>query len=159
MGNAIGGAVGGMLSLIPGVGFFVGAVVGGTLGTFAGLAIGKATGSNSMSWKEIGLHTAISFGISLVTAGLTQYIKIPGVTQGSHSWQQVFKSGFTKILRYGFNISAKTLLKSIGYLAVSSFTTGFLASNILQGIISALFYLWSKKKRQPGNGSTFITQV
>ncbi len=158
LGNAVGGAVGGMLSLIPGVGPFVGTVVGGTLGAFAGLVIGKATGSNSMSWKEIGLYTAISFGVSLVTAGLTQYIKMPGVTQGNHSWQQVFKSGFTKILSYGFSMSAKTILKGAGYLAVSSFTTGFLASNILQGFISAQFYLWNKKKRKSGYGLTYITQ-
>ena len=83
---------------------------------------------------------------------------MPGETQGNHSWQQVFKSGFTKILSYVFSMSAKTILKGAGYLAVSSFTTGFLASNILQGFISAQFYLWNKKKRKSGYGLTYITQ-
>jgi hypothetical protein len=160
LGAAIGGAVGGALSLIPGIGPFIGAVVGGTLGTFAGLAIGKATGSNTMSWGEIGIQTAISAGISLLTVGLTKYLKIPAITQGSHSWQQVFKSGFTKALKYGFRMSAKTLAKEAGYLFVSGFTTGMLASSTLQGFISSQFYLWKNKKKKYinyGTSPTFIT--
>ena len=96
VGNMIGGAVGGVISLFNP---FAGMVIGGTLGTFAGLAIGKATGSNDMSWGEIGVLTAVSLGVNLMTAGLTQSLKIPGITKGSHSWQQVFKSGFTKAIR------------------------------------------------------------
>lgn len=74
-------------------------------------------------------------GISLVTAGMSKYLSIPGITVGSHSWQQVFKSGFTKMLRYGFNMSAKTLAKGAGYLLVSGFTTGFFVGNILQVLL------------------------
>lgn len=37
-------------------------------------------------------------------------------------------------LKYHFSMSAKTLAKEAGYLIVSGFTTGFLASNIVQGI-------------------------
>lgn len=131
VGNMIGGAVGGVISLINP---FAGVVVGNTLGTFAGLAIGKATGSNNMSWLDIGFLTIASFGISVMTAGLTQSLKIPYVTKGSHSWQQVFKSGFTKAIRYGYNMSAKTIAKGAGYLLVSGFSLGFLFNSVIQSI-------------------------
>jgi len=132
VGNMIGGAVGGVISLFNP---FAGMVIGGTLGTFAGLAIGKATGSNDMSWGEIGVLTAVSLGVNLMTAGLTQSLKIPGITKGSHSWQQVFKSGFTKAIRYGFSMSAKTIAKEAGYLLISSLSLGFLFSNIINTVL------------------------
>ena len=132
VGNMIGGAVGGVISLFNP---FAGMVIGGTLGTFAGLAIGKATGSNDMSWGEVMGLTVMSLGVNLMTAGLTQSLKIPGITKGSHSWQQVFKSGFTKALRYGFSMSAKTIAKEAGYLLISSVSLGFLFSNIINAVI------------------------
>ncbi len=156
LGNAIGGAVGGSLSLIPVIGPFAGTVIAGTLGTFSGLTIGKATGSNTMSWGEIGMMTVISFGVSLATAGMTRYLKIPDATKGSHSWQQVFKSGLTKTLRYGFRMSGTTLLKGAGYLLISGFSTGFLASNALQGFINAQFYVWNKRKGNYIFGSAYV---
>ena len=63
---------------------------------------------------------------------LTSYLRIPGITKGSHSWQQVFKSGFTKTWRYGFRMSLKTLAKGAGYLGISSFSTGFVVGNLMQ---------------------------
>ena len=130
LGAAIGGAVGGVVSLVNP---FAGAIVAGTLSTFAGHAIGKITGSNTSSWFEIGVDTVISLGISIVTVGMSKYLKIPGITKGSHSFQQVFKAGFTKALRYQFSMSIKTLAKEAVYLLISGFTTGFLVSNVTQG--------------------------
>ena len=135
VGNAIGGAIGGMLSLIPVYGTYVGGVVSGMSGSFIGMVLGKATGSNNMSWMEIGANTLVATIVSLATVGMSEYLRLPGITAGSHSWQQVFKSGFTKTLKYGFNMSAKTLAKGAGYMLVSGFTTGFFVGNILQSII------------------------
>ena len=71
---------------------------------------------------------------TLSYAGMTKFLKIHRITQGSHSWQQIFKSGFTKAIKYGFNISVKTLAKGAVYMLVSSFTTGFFANVIIQNI-------------------------
>ena len=131
VGNAIGGAIGGMIGLVNP---YAGAVIGGTVGTFSGLVLEKATGESTISWENIVIQTAISLGINAVTGNMSKYLKLPGITAGSHSWQQVFKSGFTKTLKYGFSMSAKTLAKGAGYMLVSGFTTGFLAGNFLQVI-------------------------
>ena len=131
LGSAIGGAVGGVVSLFSP---FLGAVLAGTISTAAGNIIGKITGSNTASWREIGIDVLFSLGISVATAGMGKYLRISPITKGSHSFQQVFKAGFTKALKYHFSMSAKTLAKEAGYLIVSGFTTGFLASNIVQGI-------------------------
>ena len=135
VGNIIGGGIGGALSLIPGSGVYIGAISSGTLGTFFGTTLEKITGTNDRSWTEIILETAFSLAISSLTAGMTKYLKIPGITQGSHSWQQIFKSGFTKAIKYGFNMSVKTLAKGAVYMLVSNFTTGFFANVIIQNII------------------------
>ena len=131
VGNAIGGAIGGMIGLVNP---YAGAVIGGTIGTFSGLVLEKATGESIISWENIVIQTAISLGINVVTGNMSKYLKLPGITAGSHSWQQVFRSGFTKTLKYGFSMSAKTLAKGAGYMFVSGFTTGFLAGNFLQVI-------------------------
>ena len=131
VGNAVGGAIGGMIGLVNP---YAGAVIGGTIGTFSGLVLEKATGESTISWENIVIQTAISLGINAVTGNMSKYLKLPGITAGSHSWQQVFKSGFTKTLKYGFSMSAKTLAKGAGYMLVSGFTTGFLAGNFLQVI-------------------------
>ena len=138
IGAAYGGAVGGLLSLIPGFGFGA-AVIGSTLGTFAGYTLGKATGSNNMTWKEIVVQTSVSFGIGLATAGITKYARIPGITKGSHSFSQVWKSGVTKTLGYGASMSLKTAGKGIISIGVSEFGASFVASNFTQGLISAQF--------------------
>ena len=156
VGNAIGGAVGGVISLFSPT---IGGIVGSALGTFAGNAIGKITGTNGASWTEILIDTGIAFAFSAITIGLNKYLKIPGITKGSHSFQQVFKSGFTKALRYHFSMSLKTLAKEIPYLIVSSFTTGFLASNSLQGIYGVLknfFYYNERRKALPDIGVRII---
>ena len=132
LGNAIGGAIGGAISLIPWAGAFLGSVTGGTLGTVIEMSLEKATGRHDWAWSEIGLQFTVSLGINLVAAGFTSYLRIPGITKGSHSWQQVFKSGFTKTWRYGFRMSLKTLAKGAGYLMVSSFSTGFVVGNLMQ---------------------------
>lgn len=72
-----------------------------------------------------------------MTAGLSKYLKIPGITKGSHSYQQVAKSGFTKAIKYQYNISLKVIGKAAVYLFVSGFTIGMLISNAITGFINA----------------------
>ena len=147
VGNIIGGGIGGALSLIPGLGIYIGAIASGTLGTFFGMTLEKITGTNDRSWTEILLETTFSLAISGLTANMTKYLKIPGITQGSHSWQQIFKSGFTKAIKYGFNISVKTLAKGAVYMFVSNFTNGFFANVIIQNIMKNIinkFFKYSK---------------
>jgi len=140
LGSAIGGFVGGVVSIFNP---YAGVVIGNTLSTFTGFAIGKATGSNTMSWGEIGIMTAVSFGVSLFVGGLSQYAKISGITKGSHSWQQIFKTGLTKSLRYpAYHMSMKTLAKGIGYLAVSGLTLGYLVNNFIQGLINRMLKIF-----------------
>ena len=139
VGSVIGGFAGGMVSLIPVVGIYAAPIVSGGLGTLSGLALEKATGTSDMSWEEIGIWTYVSIGFSALTLGMTKYAKIPGITKGSHSWQQVFKSAWTKTLKYGYNMSAKTLGKEAGYLLVSGFNTGFAFTAFMGGLMDLLF--------------------
>ena len=111
LGSAIGGAVGGVVSLFSP---FLGAVLAGTISTAAGNIIGKITGSNTASWGEILIDVGFSAVISVAAAGMGKYLRISPITKGSHSFQQVFKSGFTKALKYHFSMSAKTLAKEVG---------------------------------------------
>ena len=134
-GNAIGGAIGGALSLIPVGGAYIGSVASSAIGTFAGAALEKATGKSDQSWKAIIAKSAFSSIIGFATAGLTKYAKIPGITKGSHSWQQVFRSGFTKAIKFGQSMSSKTLAKGAGYLFVSSLTNGFLVNSVTQPLL------------------------
>ena len=138
-GSAIGGFAGGMVSLIPVIGAYVAPIVSGGLETFTGLALEKATGTSDMSWSDIGKLTGLAVMVSALTIGMTKYAKIPGITKGSHSWQQVFKSGWTKALRYGYNMSAKTLGKEAGYFLVSGFNTGFLFGLVFDTVLDVLF--------------------
>ncbi len=137
LGNALGGAIGGALSMAftP----FIGAFAGGFSSVLLGSATEKMTGKNTSSWGSIlfdsflsGLVSGAMVGLDKI--GLNKYLRIPGVTKGSHSWQQVFKSGFTKTLQKGYRMSAKTLAKGAGYLFVSSLSTGFLVENTMQSV-------------------------
>ena len=145
LGSAIGGAIGGMLSLIPGFGYAA-AVIGGTIGTFAGLAIGKVTGSNNMSWADIGIQTGISMGVNIVAGLFTAYLRIPGITKGSHSFTQVWKSGVTRLFKYGHTMHLKTAAKGFVSSLVSNFSESFLVGACLQGIIKALYILRNLEK-------------
>ena len=138
LGNALGGAIGGALSMVATP--FWGAFAGGFSSALLGAATEKMTGKNTSSWGSIlgdsilaGLVSGAMVGLDKI--GLNKYLRIPGVTKGSHSWQQVFKSGFTKTLQKGYRMSAKTLAKGAGYLFVSSLSTGFLIENTMQSVM------------------------
>ena len=138
-GSAIGGFAGGVTSLIPIVGGYLSPIVASSVGAFSGMAIENATGTSNFSWAEIATQTVINAILSTLTIGMVRYVKIPGITKGSHSWQQVFKSGWTKAIRYGFNMSAKTLGKEAGYLLVSSINTGFAFGIFLNALWNFIF--------------------
>lgn len=69
--------------------------------------------------------------MGFVLGRFSEGLKIDGVTSGSHSWQQIAKSGLTKAMKYGFSMSAKTLMKEAGYLSVSNLSSDFLINNTL----------------------------
>ena len=138
LGNALGGAIGGALSMV-GTPFWS-AFAGGFFSALLGSTIEKMTGSNTSSWGSIVLDSFLSGLVSgamvgLDKIGLNKYFRIPGITQGSHSWQQVFTSELTKTLKMGYKMPAKTLAKGAGYLFVSSFSTGFLIENIMASVL------------------------
>lgn len=54
-----------------------------------------------MSWADIGIQTGISMGVNIVAGLFTAYLRIPGITKGSHSFTQVWKSGVPDYLNMG----------------------------------------------------------
>lgn len=95
------------------------------------------TGTNTRSFAEIMFNSLLSAGVGAATAGFTKFLRIPGITSGSHSFTQVWKSGVTKTINDGFNMSLKTIVKGFVSSLVSEFTVGWLLSNIAQGGINA----------------------
>lgn len=73
VGNMIGGGISGALSLIPGF-TYVSVVIGSAIGTFVGNVLNKLTGNSDLNWGKIGELTAGAMFISMLTAGIANYI-------------------------------------------------------------------------------------
>ncbi len=135
-GAALGGLVGGWASLY--VGPVAGNAIGAGLSTFVGQSLESLTGTNVRSFGEILLNSLFSAGIGAITAGFTQFMKIPKITSGSHSFSQIWKSGLTKFAKYGFKISMKTMTKGFVSELIKNFSIGWLLNSIVVGGLEAL---------------------
>ena len=144
IGSIIGGAIGGALSFaVPGLGIAGSAAITGGLSTLIGMGLSNAMGESKYSLGEIIVYTFLSAGISALTAGITQYIKIPGFT-GRGSISQVARSISTKLFNGTIkHITAKTFGKMICYeLGYSVFST------LAEGIIGILQFLFNPKREE-----------
>lgn len=135
-GAAVGGAVGGWTSLY--VGPVAGTAIGSGVSTFIGQGLECLTGTNVRSFSEILMNTAIATSIGAITGGFVKYIKIPGITSGSHSFTQVWKSGVTKSLKYGYHMAFKTIIKGFVSEGVRAFSVGWLINSTIVGLINGL---------------------
>lgn len=74
-----------------------------------------AKGFENYSMKDLCRNTIVSTAEGAVEGfafgAAAKHIKINGITKGRNSFQAVFKSGITKGIRYGFNMSWKTVAK------------------------------------------------
>ena len=135
-GSILGGALGGALSFaIPALGVIGSAAVTGGLSTAIGMGLENCLGGANHSLGEVFLNSILSAGISAVFAGLTSLIKIPEIT-GRGSISQVARQINTKLFRGLIrNVSVKTIMKMIAYVAYYS-----VFSTIGNGIIDYLQY-------------------
>lgn len=61
--------------------------------------------------KDTATSAASGAAAGFVFGSAAKTLKIPGITKGRGSFQAVFKAGITKGIRYGFNMSWKTVMK------------------------------------------------
>ncbi len=136
IGAAIGGAVGGWASLY--VGPVAGTLIGTGISTLVGQGLESLTGTNVRSFGQIMFNTFVSVGIASITAGLTKYLKIPNITAGSHSFDQIWKSAITRALNYQTKISFMTIIKGLIAELTKSFSLGWIINSIFVGGFEAL---------------------
>ena len=111
VGAAVGGAVGGVVSLYASP--VVGAAVGGGVSTLVGQTLERVTGRNKRSVSAIVLNAGFDAAVSATICKIIP-IKIPTITSGRNSMAAVFSSGLTKIGRGTVSrMSAKVFGKGI----------------------------------------------
>gem|GEM_PF-3127883 len=108
VGDAIGGAVGGITSLYAGP--TVGCAIGSGLSTLLGQTFENCTGKQNRSATEIMVNSFVDASIGAVMTEFAS-IKAKGITSGRNSMQAVFKSGLTKL---GNKTASKMSAKVIG---------------------------------------------
>ena len=142
LGSGIGGVVGGIASLyITPIG---GITLGAGIGTLVGESLESFTGTNIRSFEEILISSIFSASIAVLTGGLNKYFKIPGITSGSHSFTQIWKSGITKSMKYGSKMSKKVVAKGFIATMVKEFSLGWFSNSSLTGILQAIREIFSK---------------
>ena len=135
IGSAVGGLAGGWASLY--ISPLAGAALGAGISTLIGQGLEYLTCTNLRSFDNILVNTFISIGLATITAGLIKTFKIPGINSGRHSFNQVWNSGKTKAINYGYKISLKTLSKGFVSTLLKEYSLGWLVNNIIAGSIEA----------------------
>ena len=135
LGAAIGGFVGGALSVLFPVNVVIIAGVTGAVSTFATDMLEFSTGVGNHTLGEILGNALLSGVVSAVFGKFANGFVVKGVNAGRNSFQQVFKSGVTKALRYGYSMSLKTAGKGFVALGLNSINLGWLLESILGGIL------------------------
>ena len=80
----------------------------------------------------------------------TKGLKISGITSGSGSFQHVMRTQFANMLRYGYDISFKTIAKSFIALTVSRQITGGLSGGFRRGAMEWWEYIINGDKEGLG---------
>ena len=68
-----------------------------------------------------GIFLSVSLKSSSTIGGAL--ININGINRGSHSLHQIYKSGLTKVSRYGWNMSFKTMIKGFEMTLLTDYAT------------------------------------
>lgn len=95
-GSVAGGAIGGAFSMIPGVGIMTSAFVTGFASSAIGMSLQNSWGGTDYSFMQIMGTSLLVGGVSAVTAGIMDNIRIPGLNYGRGSFQQVSNQIRTK---------------------------------------------------------------
>jgi len=143
IGAFIGGAVGGILLAFGVGGVFSGFVSGfatGALTTGFGYGLEMAHGKREYSLSFL-LTSMLTDGI--IGGILGEMLYFPSINAGSHSFLQVYKAGITKVVRYGFNMSAKVILKGLAF-------------NLFNGVGLDIYYGIKQRKIQEDNYQKII---
>ena len=133
-GAAVGGAIGGALGVVMPNSYALVAGITGAMSTFATNLLEKFSGVKNYSTDEILTNVAINGLVSAMFGRLTRGIVVKGINSGRNSFQQIFKAGVTKALRYGYNMSLKTAGKGFICLGLSSLNTGWLLDSVWGGV-------------------------
>lgn len=134
-GAAIGGFISGALGVLMPSSLVLIAGIAGASSSFATGILEYSTGFGNHTLEEILVNTLLSGVVSSVFGRLTHGFIVKGVNAGRNSYQQVFKSGVTKALRYGYNMSLKTAGKGFVALGLNSLNLGWLLDSILGGVV------------------------
>jgi hypothetical protein len=111
LGAFVGGAVGDALFAFGVGGLMSGFVSGfatGSITTGVGYGLEMINGKRDGTMGSLFAHMLLDGSIGGFTG---QLIYVNNVNVGSNSFQQVFKSGITKISRYGFKMSSRVIAK------------------------------------------------
>lgn len=102
-----GGTVGGAMFAF-GLGGILSGVISGAVSSLVGNGLEMATGVQE---ADAGKLIKDAFFESIIGGIAGSLINIPGINSGSHSMQQVFRSGITKLWKRDFSMSTKVMLK------------------------------------------------
>ncbi len=139
LGSVIGGAIGGAYSMIPGVGPMLGAFVTGFVSSAIGMGLQNAFGETNYSLSQILGTSLIIGGVSAITAGIMNRIKIPGLNKGRNSFDAISKSTRTKLWNgtmWKGNTIGHISMKTIGKIATVELYNSALGS-LVSGLFSA----------------------
>lgn len=142
-GAAVGGAAGGVL---VGSGIIdpriVGAVSGGA-STAVTQGLEYASGKNrDRTLGDIAFNTAVDAGVGAAFGWLSGKIRIPGITSGSGNMDASFRMVLTKINKYGYSFTWKTLKNGIvsGFFSggMEAVMGGILGSDLIENFVSSI---------------------
>ena len=128
--NALGGAVGGVISIWnPSLGVAIGSGLGTLISGILEMYVGN--NSNNITWGNLLKDTALSAITGFAFGKFTQTLPIKGITKGSHSIFQVSKSLITKTLKKSISkITMKSFGKILTYQVISGFSLGWLLETL-----------------------------
>ena len=134
VGNLLGGAIGGGLSIIPFFGPIFVSFLTGFLSTGIGMHLQNKWEGKNYTKDEILFASFANGAISALAFKFFELIKIPGLTSGKGSYKAISKQISTKFIRGIISsISFKTFSKIFTYNLAGTFT-GILCSGLMDAI-------------------------
>lgn len=120
-GSILGGAIGGAVSVIPGVGVMLSAGITGFASTSIGMMLQNKFEGTNYSFAQILFVSSINGLLSASMAGLSDSIKIKGLNSGRNSYSAISKAINTKFYNGTISrISYKTFSKVLTYNMLGS---------------------------------------
>lgn len=138
-GSVAGGAIGGAFSMIPGVGIMTAAFVTGFASSAIGMSLKNSWEGTDYSFMQIMGTSLLVGGVSAVTAGIIDNIRIPGLNSGRGSFQQVSNQIRTKF--------SNGIIRRVTSKTVAKMSTLVLYQTSLGAMVNGLFdaFDWNDK--------------